>query len=300
MITKEKLDRAIIDNDALVFHNFTLLANQRNKNHIFCFYEGRDAPYYSLRIKRLTDLQYHNFKCGNKAKVLKTYFKIKNYITKYKIFFFVDKDFDDDINVEHIYETSTYSIENFYVDVLCIKEILKNEFSLLENEKEFKEIIDLFINLRDEYCDTILLFNSWYCALKRKKKEEGLTTTNVSLDDKLPKGFINLNFSGIERKYDLAKIRGKFPNAIRVEDDEVFKIFDELKNKELYKVLRGKFLIHFLINFIEHLVHDSKNEKKYIKSNINISINKVSIISHLSQYALTPKCLVDYLLKNLN
>ncbi|PVV55007.1 DUF4435 domain-containing protein, partial [Chryseobacterium sp. HMWF035] len=105
MITKDSLKSAVENSIAIVYQKYILSAKQENCNKLFCFYEGFDANYYSSRIKNIVDKDYFNFSCKNKNNVLKIYNKIKHQKDKYNLLFFVDKDFDNNLNNPDIYET---------------------------------------------------------------------------------------------------------------------------------------------------------------------------------------------------
>lgn len=295
MVTIENLQSAVHSSIALVYHKFGLYATENNKNKVFCFYEGKDAPYYSFRVSKLFNDEYLNFCCKNKSNVLKLYNKIKNNKTNFKLAFFVDRDFDDVIGNDDIYETPTYSIENFYAFNCFLAKVLKNEFYINEDDLEAKKIHELFNKELDQYCDIITTYNAWYHSLKWKKKRENLATTNVSLDDKLPNEFLVFEILSLEKKYTIEDILNKYPSAITITADEIVASENILLIDKGYKNLRGKFILSFIIKFLDFLVNDSKTNKSYISNNANFRTDKTIIISQLTQYAHTPECLNIYL-----
>lgn len=296
-VNKENIRKMTKDSVSVVFHRFSFLSNDENKNKIFCFYEGKDASYYSLRIEKFFNDDYLNFSCKNKKNVIKIHEKVKHKKDDFILAFFVDSDFDKSIDNKDIYQTPTYSIENLYCYENTISKILKNEFFINDNEEKFKKIIELYNSEIQEYSKCILLFNAWYRSLKLKKEKEKLESTNVSLDDKLPSSFIQLKIGDIKSNYSLIQIRNKYKNAIDISNKEVLESLNYLKSRNLTESLRGKFLLHFLIQFCEFLVKDSKNNKEYIEQNINFNTNKTIVLSHFSNYATTPECLNNYLKK---
>ncbi|NJB84186.1 DUF4435 domain-containing protein [Wenyingzhuangia aestuarii] len=294
-ITKENIQNTMNNSISVVFHKFSNSCKDENNNKIFCFYEGKDAPYYSSRIEKYFNDEYLNFKCKNKSNVLKIYDKIKHKKDEYILAFFIDNDFDDKVANSDIYETPTYSIENFYCHEDCLKKILRNEFYLNDGDSEFISILDLYKNELIQYQESIMLFNSWYRSLIIKKRTEKLESTGVSLDDKLPSSLFKVNIGGINKTYTLENIKNKYSNAINVTELEVENSNTYLRNHNLTEILRGKYLIHFLINFCEYLTNDSKENKIYIKDNIQFNTNKNIILSHFSNYAYTPTCLESYI-----
>lgn len=293
-ITKENIKNTVDSSISVVFHRFQSYCKEENKTKLFCFFEGKDAPFYSPRIKGYFD-NYLNFKCNNKKNTIKLYNKIKDKKTDYQLAFFIDKDFDDSLGNSDIYETPTYSIENLYCSTSSITNILKNEFLINENDEEYDKIINIYQSNLNDYLNKILLFNSWYHALKKKKESIRADSTNVCLEDKLPNKFLKLEISKIESSYTIECIKNHYKNALEVTEEEINISMSELSKYNLTEKLRGKFLITFLIKFLEFLTLDSKNDKKLIKENINFSTNKSIVLSHLSNYAVTPNCLDAYL-----
>lgn len=244
-ITKENIRNTVDSSIAVVYHKFQSYCKDENKTKLFCFFEGKDAPYYSPRINKYYD-EYINLKCNNKNNVIKIYNKVKHKKEHFLLAFFVDRDFDDSLSNPEIYETPTYSIENLYCTEESLIKILKNEYFINEDDKEFKNIINLYLTDINNYLNKILLFNSWYYALQVKKKSLGLDSTNVSLDEKLPNKFLKLEISNIECNYTIDCIKKHYDKAIEVTEEEVETCMNKLKEDSLFEKLRGKYLILIL------------------------------------------------------
>ncbi|GAA0882860.1 DUF4435 domain-containing protein [Sphingobacterium paramultivorum] len=294
-ITKENIKAAVDASIAVVYQKFTACCKEENKDKLFCFFEGKDASYYSYRVELVFKEKYLNFFCKNKANVVKMYKKIHLKKSDYLLAFFIDRDFDEPNTNQDIYETPTYSIENLYCNCATLAKILKNEFYINTVDDEYEPIMDLFKRELDDYSNKILLFNSWYHSLKKRKILEGLESTNVSLDDKIPNDFLDLKIGNITSFYTLDKIKEKYKSAIEVSEEEINNSKQILLSKGLPNSLRGKFMLNFLIEFCSYLCADSKREKVFIKQNINFHTDKVIALSHLKSYAVTPECLMDYL-----
>lgn len=282
----------------VAFHKFVLLSNGR-ENELFCFFEGVDCQYYSLRIKQYANENYHPIVCGNKDTVLKTYKLIneQEIYKDYKKAFFVDSDFDESIDNPEIYETPCYSIENLYANKNTLSEILKSEFALLETDSEYDTILKLFESEFELFNEKTLFFNAWYAALKKSKRMNGLKSTGVNLDEKLPKEFFCLKIGNINSNYDFEKIKQKFPDSIAITVEEVNETLNELRNSSLPFKLRGKFQIWFFYEFIQFIINDANNTKRIIKKKTKFKVDKSLILSQISQYAITPECLKLYLKK---
>lgn len=293
-ITKENVRNAVDSSISVVFHRFNSHCKEVNKDKLFCFYEGKDAPYYAPRVRKYFGEQI-NFKCNNKNNVIKLYSKIKNKKDDYLLAFFVDKDFDQSLKNSDIYETPTYSIENLYCTKEALINILNDEYYINNGDPAYNSILELYELEMNDYLNKILLFNSWYYCLKKKKIKLNLESTNVSLNEKLPNSFLTLEISNIQSNYTINCIRNKFDKAISVTEEEVQDAINEISKKDLLQNLRGKFIITFFIKFIDFLTNDSKNQKIYLKENANFCTNKTTILSHLSNYANTPNCLKNYI-----
>lgn len=287
----------------VAFHKFGLLVSSY-PDDLFCFFEGKDAPYYSPRIDSNYNGNFHPINCKGKSKLLRVFQLIeeKTEYGKYKKVFFIDRDFDESIKDKYssIYETPAYSIENLYSGIETFKKILKSEFDLTEIDAGFQRCVQLYSDRQCEYHDATLLFNAWYACIKAKAIKEG-KPTNVNLDEKLPKGFVLVRLEGIENNYDLDKIKSTFSNALEFEEKDFEEKITEFKNCERRKIFRGKYELQFVYEIIKALINDAndKSKRKYLNKKTKLNLDKAQIISQLSQYAETPECLNEFI-KRIN
>lgn len=257
------------DKAQVAFHEFAL-STRKYPNHLFCFFEGKDNPYYVPRIKRFTQY-YQPIKCGNRDSVLKIHTLISNRpeYSNYKKAFFIDRDFNNTLEQLNppIFETPCYSVENLYVSVNVFKEILINEFHLSEfSDSNIVEVcISLYQDRQNEFHNAVCLFNSWYACLIEIRNSTG-KTTGVNLDEKLPKGYIDITLQSVICKYDLDTIRSTFPDATELEETTLNSKLVEFTNCDRRNVFRGKYEMQFLIKFIQLLLQDSNTSKSVVKS----------------------------------
>ncbi len=281
-------------------------STSRLSSHLFCFFEGKDNAYYVPRIKRYTE-KYHPIKCGGRDKVLETYRIITNRpeYEKYKKAFFIDRDFNEPLSPKNppIFETPCYSIENLYVSVDVFKEILTNEFHLSEvSDQAFDECISIFIERQREFHNAVTLFNAWYACLVEIRNATG-KQTGVNLDDKLPKGFVDISLHSVTTNYGLDKIKLNFPEATEFEEDQLNSKLIDFQSCDSKKVFRGKYEISFLIKFIQLILQDANSTRTILKNKINFAfgdasgINNEQAINIFEGYAETPQNLVEYLQK---
>lgn len=290
------------DKAQVAFQEFAL-STRGKRNHLFCFFEGKDNAYYVPRIKRFT-LHYQPISCGGRDKVLKVHELIANRseYSNYKKAFFIDRDFNEPLEPKNppIFETPCYSVENLYVSVDVFKEILINEFHWSEfSDKNIMEVcISLYQEKQNEFHDAVSLFNAWYACLIEIRNATG-KTTEVNLDEKLPKGYVNITLQSITCNYDLEALKRDFPKATEMEAEILNNKVAEFSNCDKKKVFRGKYEMQFLIKFIQLLLEDAKTSKSVVTSKINYAFNdnlsNQQAINIFEGYAETPQNLIDYL-----
>lgn len=293
------------DKAQVAFQEFALSTRQFS-GYLFCFFEGKDNAYYVPRIKQFAGKNYHPIKCSGRDKVLGVHKLIVNRseYDGYKKAFFIDRDFNPPLETTFpsIFETPCYSIENLYVSVEVFKEVLTNEFHLsaASDKLVFDECVALFTERQREFHNAICLFNVWYACLIDIRNTTG-KLTGVNLEDKLPKGFINLSLQSVTANYDLEKIKITYPNATEVGEDVFNSKLETFQNCDSCKVFRGKYEMQFFLKFIQLLLQDSNSAKTILKSRINFAfgdatgINNEQAINIFEGYAETPESLVEYL-----
>jgi hypothetical protein len=291
----------------VAFQEFALSTGTR-QDHLFCFFEGKDNPYYIPRIKNIT-ANYYPIMCGNKNAVLGVYALIVNKpeYKKYKIGFFIDMDFNKSIGAKTppVFETPCYSIENLYVSLSVFKEILANELHLSEvNDTQlFNILLKLYEDRQKEFHNAVLLFNAWYACLIEKKENDNLKTTDTKLEDKMPQGFIDINLDNVSQNYDIFKIRESFPNAIEIDENVLNEKIALFKSVEQHKIFRGKYELEFLLQMLKKIISDSYKTHQIVPQKINFafgdgsSLSQEQLLSIFSAYAETPQELTDYLTK---
>ncbi|MFZ2725635.1 MAG: DUF4435 domain-containing protein [Methylococcaceae bacterium] len=291
------------DKPQVAYQEFMLHINQ-NKTGLFCFFEGKDSPYYSPRIKRFTE-NYYPIKCGGKDKVLTVYrlISIHTEYKKYKKAFFIDRDFDKPLINPDIFETPYYSIENFYTSVNVFREIIKNSLGLSEVSEAYQMCLNLYTQRQNEFHQAIFLFNAWYASLidikNIEKKETGVNLSDKLGGDRETRNFITFTLESISKNYTLETIQQNFPTALEVSQDNLNKKIIEFSNCECRKIFRGKYEMWFVVTIIDLILQDSNNQKKYFKEKIKFSfsskLSNEQAIELFSGYAETPDCLIEYL-----
>lgn len=262
-----------------------------------CFVEGEDEKYYQLRVKLICDNYEPLFiVCGNKDGVLNTHelINIRGQFTKYKLFFFIDSDFDEKVAKQMIYETPCYSIENFYTSREVVAKIIKSEFKFEEDDIDFSNAMQLYSNRQSEFHEAISLLNAWI-ACQRDVARKGIIT-RLNLSGLKIKDFVTIELDKINMNYDLESIESKFSNAYKLPSDEVRIKLEEHNYANKQIIFRGKYELEFMKKFLQKVKDDvTSKQPVYFSKKRSISINIQDAISQFSMYAETSNCLYDYI-----
>ncbi|MDB1969224.1 DUF4435 domain-containing protein [Clostridium tertium] len=287
-----------------IFMKFSQLKNNKKEhlqNNIFCFYEGKDAQYYIPRIRLIdnNNCDIYDYHCGGKDKVLKInkIIKEKCKIDDCKILFFVDKDFNDNSNIESdIYITPYYAIENFYVKDNVIKDFLSAELQININgdenaKKDYLKALELFVQKRQKFIEDILLLNAWY-SLQIKNGE--------GIEDKPDLKNIK-EYKNLPADISLEVLMEKTINYIDIEENDI-RLEMERISKNPLEIMRGKYFLEFLYEYLSYITSDKARVDGVLtkKRGISHTIGKNNLISLLSQYAETHNSLKIYLQYRLN
>lgn len=278
-------------NDAVKYH----------PNALFVFYEGHDNDYYYPRIQQYSSLEVEPINCKGKSRVINIYKIIlaKPEYNKYKKGFFIDRDFDlnTDPILSNFYVTSGYSVENFYLSDNCMEQFLKQKFNFHAGDSLLSNLMANYRKMRQQYFNAVLLFNTWYCSIRRKY---GNTIKDICLETKMPVGFITCDYENciVTQTYTLSTIGRKYPSSISFPISTL-----ELQGSENYikqnmlKHSRGKFCIRFLLKYICYLQKLFRDNTIYANHRRTLTISFDNIMSILSPYADTEKDLIDYIKK---
>jgi len=265
---------------------------------LFCFFEGEDVKYYGFRIQEnLPNMKWEGINCGGKAVIVKIYQLLKKHenasYQQAKKTFFIDRDFDEPLAEDlrqEIYETPCYSIENFYTTVDCFKDILKYEFKISEfgeDEKLFQQCLNFFEETQRRFHQVIIEFNAWIIAARKNQVE-----LDLSSYDNIGK-LVKIEVNSVEKCDELNKLSEREKLSIAI--NEVSKSFLNPRCE-----FRGKQELQFFIKFLTKLKDDlSTDHPKYFtqKRKISFPIPENNPLSALTQYAHTPECLRNYLVK---
>jgi len=297
-----------IENHNVKFLEFTRI-HAKKPNGLICFFEGEDARYYGIRIQEnLEGIEWEGIDCGGKEPVLELFSLLETHSElKYryaKAAFFVDRDFDPPLSPEKrtkIYETPSYSIENFYTSKSCFEQILKHGFKIREfveaDKIIFRKCIYLFTQTQKKFHDAIAPLNAWIMLMR---KMETSTPKKTSLNKIKFEQWVKIEVDHVTKQYTIDDINTIFPERANIPEIEVTRKVNSFSTIDCGKIFRGKYEVEFLSKFLTKLKDDlCASSPKYFdkKRKIHFFLPKTSsdILSQFSQYADTPQCLRDYL-----
>ena len=277
------------------------LDKKYHKDCMFCFFEGEDRKYYGSRIEKYTNYDYEHiicYDCGGKEHVLTAYELIsqKHEYDNVKKAFFIDRDYcPSSIRQKEIYETPCYSIENFYVSTTAFSKILVREFGINRIDKDYEKCINDY-NLRiSEYNNLILVLNAWLSCQRKK----GMNHFAVRLSDfKIAKYFICMTIDSVRIKetIDVSFMESHFSDVTPVEQKELEKEIEFFRVSDKTKMFRGKFELEFFKKILSSLLEHNRNSTYFSEKRNSISFDAHNnTLSSFSEYADTPKCLIDFL-----
>jgi len=278
-----------------------LIQHKNNPDALFCVYEGEDAKYYGIRIDNITRFtDRRRIPCRGKADVLRLHEKVNSdsILRASNTIFFVDHDFDGMRGMAEsgaIYMTPCYSVENLYIDKLVVRKILTEEFLLddFDNSEELENIIELYEQRLAELVASLTPLNAWI-AIQREKED---ASSKLNLGSTKLNKFVTISLEKVDSKYTIDSLDAMFPDAIEVSEGELQTKILEFDGGNKVLLFRGKYLIEFLRVFLDLLKEDKRNSiPNYFssKSNVKLVLSK-NILSELSQYAITPDCLKEFL-----
>lgn len=280
----------------------TLKALSGGENQLVCVFEGEDAKYYGSRINNILDfVPRRNLPCRGKSTLLELKDKIVNhpYIDNSKVLFFADRDFDFmSESTELIYFTPCYSIENLYVSRKTFETLIIDEFGICpdRNDTIYSKVLDIFDTLYSQFCDAISELNAWVYTQNLLQVENPDIKLNLS-NYQLTK-FVDIELTGVLKKYDRSMLNDLFDSSHPVDEIQLQSSINQLSDKGHENIIRGKYLIEFYRIFLDKLMRELNSKNSSIfneKVKTKLIISDSNILSCLSQYAITPICLTNFL-----
>lgn len=277
--------------------------NKKYSQPLYCCFEGEDYKYYGIRIETLKQKTYEKIiplKCGGKKEVLRLYNLVskEDTIKDKSYLYFVDLDFDESISGKAlpIYETPTYSIENFYTSKEAFDKILINELKVLETDPYYDYCHKIYDERQAEFHSGITLLNAWIKCQRIKEDENNkINLSSFKINDILK----TFSLEKVEfEAYSTTTLEDAFPNAFEITEAKIESAINSFSNP--LNEYRGKFELDFLYKLLTQLIlsMNKKNPPFEAKTKVSLNYSRVNILSELCQYAITPECLTEYLKKS--
>lgn len=279
------------------FQRFVLLTNSYGTNRLYCFVEGHDLPYYSIRIEAISGITCSCIDSGGKKNVIAVndFIRQRNDYSNYKILYMVDHDYDDNSNIHSsIYVTPCYSVENLY----RVDNIIEKLFGLLPGDSNYLAIKSFIDEKRNEFISDISTFCAWYYCVKKKERDTSIIN-KINLEENIDSSYLEYNndengFS-ITSHYSLTQLNSDFGTSISQDE-----LSDGLKyiNHDINHI-RGKYIFQFIEKLITFFNSDSskKGPHRFIKSPLSINVDRKKLMTTINVIAVTPKCLIEYVNK---
>lgn len=272
----------------------------KNLGKIICFVEGKyDSDYYLDKFRNHLGDNFDILVCSNKKNVLKVYSDFYNSDhLNVKMGFFVDHDFDEDINDPHIYVTDRYSIENYYCSISAMNRLLQYGLKV-DNNQDRNDVIAYYQACANDFHQTIAEFNSFYSIVKKKQRLNRVTY-NVCLKDHFPTNLATVDVDNCIKSYDLNTLLSEFhlPNEL-ISQEELDNELVGLIAKGPFNSFRGKYELEFTFKFVDKIVKETNQKlpSRKVKHKISATINKACFMSDYAQYADIADGLIEYLQK---
>jgi len=289
----------------VAFTEFNLKLKKK-EGFLFCFFEGKDDhKYYGIRVSNTCHREYDHIACGGKEGVirLKEMIQQKAEYKNIPIAYFIDKDYGERNEIEDIYCLPTYSIENQYANLEVLSKILIGEFSLSEEDHDYETAISLFNSLQSKFHEDVTFINAWLACQNDNKKAFGVNTY-LQIDSKIGNYFKAVvlpdlkNIKCLSELNDLETLQSIFSDAPHVELNKLSEKINLFKKEKPECIYRGKFEMLFFICFLNRIKEEMGKKKGSIfrvKHKCSLRFENKTVLTSLSIYAITPKCLSEYL-----
>ena len=220
---------------------------------IFAFEGGDDKIAYSRWISRLApNLVYEPFPCSGKKYVL----QLRDVVLRdlggigYRVYFFVDRDFDDLAGYSShpsTFMTDRYSVDNYLVSEAILEEVLKNEFHCHGRPDVRQPIVELFQLVYTQFLALIRDIN-WRLFVARRLKLSAASTP-----DKL-RDLVTIALEGVTAGPKSAEQLFPFPFEPAAADVSALALtFATLDPATRY---RGKYSLEFFERWLDLLAND--------------------------------------------
>ena len=238
-----------------------------NDNTIFCLVEGvEDNSFYRHFFEIYKEnIPVKYIVCNGKQNVIDNYNDLDwQFYDKKRILFFIDKDFDDYIEIEtlndeNVFITDYYSIENYLVDEKILEKFITDN-CLITSESVIQLAVENFKKQHKIFVKQLKMISAWmmYC----RKNNFEVCFNDIKMSD-----LFKIDNDGKLIKKSLSTYRSKFEylcdktqsNHFNITEIRFFynKIKEETKPK---KYIRGKYELYFMFMYLKYISENVVNE----------------------------------------
>ena len=231
---------------------------------MICFFEGvHDKDYYKTHIRTICG-EIEDITCHCKANVLRMYDEIHaTNKDKYRLAYFIDRDFDDLVNNPDIFETEGYAIENYYCSKEAFSRYMKDYLYLDGDSDDYQRAMNFYDSQFDACHNVVADFNYYYAALKRQEREGG-PKCPVEAGDNFPQGLGSIEAKSFSKNYSLDTLNHTYGTNVNDGMINVEKLHLDT-NKCLY--FRGKYEIQALENILVYIIKEAAGQRQVDKPN---------------------------------
>ncbi|RKZ46100.1 MAG: hypothetical protein DRR16_20800 [Candidatus Parabeggiatoa sp. nov. 3] len=283
---------------------------------LYLFFEGKtDSTYYLPELRRWRkQREICQFICDGKEGVIAAYHdkRISQKISNWKnVLFFVDKDWDDSLNIIKIpqsncfFVTEYYSFENYLVGPETIEMFWTDFYKLPQNE-QLTEVIQNFQQGYNVFVKLIRPMMAWAIAQKKKetelalianRKEKGLNLKNLNLNKVFE---FDSDLKPLKREKGWENLKKACAFNHKLSYDNIKKELKKLKNLEPKQYIRGKFELWYLIHFLIYLTKILTTKNQTQRAMIKVQLTNENAIEMFSGKIPYPKSLTEFLKGNLS
>lgn len=259
----DEAQEALTKTDEFIVAKHLYESSDKNKGSMVCFFEGKhDKDYYMTRIRTICG-DAIEITCNCKKNVLQMYDEIpKEDRDKYRLAYFIDRDFDEPLNNPEIFETEGYSIENYYCTETAFHRILTEYFYLDLTRPKEKDTYDRAMNFYKhhfgEVHKVVAQFNHYYSAIKRKERELG-EIHPIELGDSFPSELGSVEVNSYNKCYSLESLNSSYGTSVSYEDLEFEKSNLDLNPFWCY---RGKYELQALEGIVTYIIKEAEGQRK--------------------------------------
>lgn len=280
----------------------------KDPNILACIFEGQDEKYYGCRLSTILG---HGKWAGINTGGRKIVLEVRDLILAHAIYkntkfaCFIDRDYGDwfqNPDPQRIYITPCYSVENLYTSETCFSQILAAEFDITpysSKSKDYQAALQIFKDRTSEFLDHALKFNCW-AKSRAIMERENKQPIKLYLSDISAESIADITLSSCTIKYDPNDISSLFKKLKNSDlcSQSTQEAFAGLKKCDRLLHFRGKQQLEFfgiLISLLKIEISKSNSKIFSNKKSVKLSLEKTDLISELSQYAITPECLTEFI-----